>query len=69
MENVRTDVLSKLATLLPADLEKETYFEVLKILSFEEPLVVQQVDKESNWIDLLLKYLRSGELPSDHKEA
>ena len=57
MENARADALSKLAALLLADLKKGIYFEVLKTSSLEEPLVVQQVDEESCWIDLLLKYL------------
>ena len=50
-------------------MEKETYFKILKALSLEEPLIVQQVDEESSWIDLLLKYLRSDKLPSDRKEV
>ena len=40
-KNAKADALSKLAALLPTNLEKETYFEVLKISSLEEPLVVQ----------------------------
>ena len=69
MDNARVDALSKLAALLPIDLQKGTYFEVLKASSLEEPLVIQQVDEEPCWIDPLLKYLRSGELPPDRKEA
>ena len=69
MENIRADALSTLVVLLLVDLKKETYFEVLKTSSLEEPFVVQQVDEEPYWIDPLLKYLRSGELPPNHKEA
>ena len=68
-DNARADALSKLIVLLFADFENETYFEVLKASALEEPLVVLQVDEEPYWIDPLLKYLRSGELPTDRKEA
>ncbi|XP_073105175.1 uncharacterized protein [Elaeis guineensis] len=68
-DNTRVDTLSKLAALLPTDLQKGTYFEVLKASSLEKPLVVPQVDEEPCWIDPLLKYLRLGELPPDRKEA
>ena len=54
---------------LATDLEKGTYFEVLKILSLKEPLVIQQVDEELCWIDPLLKYLQSGELSPNRREA
>ena len=47
-ENTKTDALSKLIALLSTDLEKGTYFEVLKISSLEEPLVVQQVNEKSS---------------------
>nr|XP_010930438.1 uncharacterized protein LOC105051606 [Elaeis guineensis] len=46
-ENAKVDALSKLAALLPIDLENETYFEVLKTSSLEEPLIVQQIDEKS----------------------
>ena len=63
------DALLKFAVLLSVDLKKETYFEVSKISSLREPLVIQQVDKESCWINPMLKYLRSGELSSNCREA
>ncbi|XP_073109291.1 uncharacterized protein [Elaeis guineensis] len=68
-DNARADALSKLAVLLPTDLENGTYFEVLKVSTLEEPLIVQQVDEEPCWIDPLLKYFRSGKLSTDRKEA
>ena len=45
-DNAKTYALSKLAALLPIDLEEGTYFEVLKISSLEEPLAIQQIDEE-----------------------
>ncbi|XP_073098843.1 uncharacterized protein [Elaeis guineensis] len=68
-DNTKVDALSKLMVLLPTDWEKETYFEVMKTSSLEKSLAIQQIDKESYWIDPLLKYLRSDELLSDHREA
>ena len=68
-DNAKMDALSKLVALLPTDLEEETYFKVLKILSLEEPLVIQQIDEKPCWIDPLLKYLKSDELPFDCREA
>lgn len=63
-KNVKADALSKLAVLLSLDLLKDTYLEVLKQSSLKEPQLVQQVEEEElNWIDLLFKYPRHGELP------
>ena len=36
-ENIRADLLSKLATLAPAELPKEVLFEVLRCPSTKEP--------------------------------
>ena len=47
MKNVRVDAQSKLVALLPVGLEKGTYFEVLKTLSLEEPLVIYRLMKNS----------------------
>ncbi|XP_073117061.1 uncharacterized protein [Elaeis guineensis] len=69
MDNAKMDALSKLMALLPTDWKEKTYFEVLKISSLEEPLAIQQIDEEPCWIDPLLKYLSSDELPSDRREA
>ena len=63
------DALSKLTASQPSEVQNETYIEVLENSSLEESLAVQQIEEESCWIDLLLKYLRSNELPSDSQKA
>ena len=40
LDNARADTLSKLAVLLPTNLENRTYFEVLRVSTLEKPLVV-----------------------------
>ncbi|XP_073103292.1 uncharacterized protein [Elaeis guineensis] len=68
-KNTRVDALSKLTASQPSEVQNETYIEVLENSSLEESLAVQQIEEESCWIDLLLKYLRSNELPSDSQKA
>ncbi|XP_073099130.1 uncharacterized protein [Elaeis guineensis] len=67
--NARAYALLKLAALLSANLENGTYFKILKALSLKKPRGAQQVDEEPCWVDPLPKYLRSGKLPTDRKEA
>ena len=69
MENIRADLLSKLATLAPAELPKGVLFEILKCPSMEESWLVMEIDHEPSWIDPLITYLRDGVLPQDAKEA
>ena len=66
---MQTDALSKLVASLPSEFQKKTYIEILKNLSLEESLAIQQSEEETYWIDPLLKYLKSGELPPDSQKA
>ena len=68
-KNTRADLLSKLATLAPAELPKEVLFEVLKCSSMEESQPVMEIGHEPSWIDPLVAYFRDGVLPHDAKEA
>lgn len=63
------NALLKLATSIPANLQKYTFFKVLKESNLEEPQIVQQINEDPDWIDPLLKYLKQGELSHDQKEA
>ena len=45
-ENIRADLLSKLATLDLTELPKEVFFEVLKCPSMEEPQLVMEISHE-----------------------
>ena len=69
MKNIRADLLSKLATLAPAELPKDVLFEVLKCPSTEESRPVMEIGHEPSWIDPLVAYLRDRILPHDAKEA
>ena len=60
-ENVRADLLSKLATVGAADLKRSSYLETLEKLSIEEP-VMMQTDPKLSWIDPILHYLQDGVL-------
>ena len=68
-KNTRTDLLSKLATLAPAELPKEVFFKVLKCSSMEESRPVMEIGYEPSWINPLVAYLRDRVLPHDAEEA
>ncbi|XP_077214758.1 uncharacterized protein LOC143849580 [Tasmannia lanceolata] len=68
-ENTKADVLSKLAVSGYTAL-KEIRMEFLKTSSIDDqPVVVMQIDDEPCWMDEIIRYLRSGELPGEKKEA
>ncbi|KAJ0753086.1 putative nucleotidyltransferase, Ribonuclease H [Helianthus annuus] len=69
-QNKKVDALSKLASLAFAHLTKKVLVEVLKTSSIQE-LEVQDVITEEgpSWMTPLVKFLTSGELPSDQTEA
>ena len=68
-ENTWADLLLKLATLVPSELPKEIFFEVLKYPRLEESQTVMQVNHEPSWVDPLILYFKDGILPRDLKEA
>ena len=68
-ENVRADILSKLATSAPTELPKEVFLETLKCPTPEESQVILQTKFEPSWIDPLIAYLKEGVLPHDPKEV
>ena len=68
-KNTRADLLSKLATLAPAELPKEVFFEVLKCPITEELQLIIEISHEPTWIDPLVAYLKDEVLPHDAKEA
>ncbi|XP_077232405.1 uncharacterized protein LOC143869729 [Tasmannia lanceolata] len=68
-ENTKADVLSKLAASGYTAL-KEIRMEFLKTSSIDDqPVVVMQIDDEPCWMDEIIRYLCSGELPGEKKEA
>ncbi|XP_077251922.1 uncharacterized protein LOC143891170 [Tasmannia lanceolata] len=68
-ENVKADVLSKLAAFGYTAL-MSICMEFLKKSSIENEAVgVMQVEHEPCWIDEIIDYLRNGKLPEGKKEA
>ncbi|XP_077230110.1 uncharacterized protein LOC143863306 [Tasmannia lanceolata] len=68
-KNTKADVLSKLATSGYTAL-REIRMEFLKTSSIDgQPVVVMQIDDEPCWMDEIIRYLRSRELPGEKKEA
>ncbi|XP_077242417.1 uncharacterized protein LOC143882923 [Tasmannia lanceolata] len=68
-ENTKADVLSKLAASGYTAL-REIRMEFIKTSSIDDqPVVVMQIDDEPCWMDEIIRYLRSGELPGEKKEA
>ncbi|XP_073101301.1 uncharacterized protein [Elaeis guineensis] len=56
VENVRADLLSKLAMIGVANLKRSSYLETFKKPSIEEPALMQ-TNPEPSWIDPILHYL------------
>ncbi|XP_077236546.1 uncharacterized protein LOC143878110 [Tasmannia lanceolata] len=68
-ENAKADVLSKLAASGYTAL-REIRMEFLEKSSIDGHLVkLMQIDDEPSWMDQIVRYLRSGELPEEKKEA
>lgn len=65
-ENVRVDLLSKLATLDYLNLHKMTYLKVLDGPSIEEESTsILQIDNKPSWMDMLVKYVPDGKLQEE----
>ncbi|XP_038982200.1 uncharacterized protein LOC120110682 [Phoenix dactylifera] len=68
-ENLRADLLSKLATSRMSELPKAMALEYLQTPSTEEPDPAMCIDTELSWIDELVDYLQSEVLPEDELES
>nr|GEW43863.1 reverse transcriptase domain-containing protein [Tanacetum cinerariifolium] len=69
-QNKKADALSKLASMTFEHLTKEVLVEVLSKRSIEEKEILQVETKEEKiWMTPIHKYLVSGLLPEDPKEA
>lgn len=68
--NAKMNLLSKLAILEYADLQKMTYLEVLDKPSIEEePASILQANFEPSWIDPFVDYVHDEKLSEDRREA
>ena len=68
-ENIRVDILSKLASTKTGGSNKSLIQEVLKTPSVADSVSVVAMDENSNWMTLIVRYLLNGALPSDSVEA
>ncbi|XP_024029260.1 uncharacterized protein LOC112093922 [Morus notabilis] len=68
-DNSNADALTRLATSRDADLLNLVPLEVLKTMSTEKWPEVAPVDLQPSWMDPIIRYLVSGELPEDRRQA
>ncbi|XP_071712977.1 uncharacterized protein [Rutidosis leptorrhynchoides] len=69
-QNKKADALSKLAALTFSHFQKQVWVKELPSKSIESDLMVASVTEEQpNWMEPILKYIRSNILPEDSREA
>ncbi|XP_071732561.1 uncharacterized protein [Rutidosis leptorrhynchoides] len=69
-QNKKADALRKLAALTFLHFQKQVWVEELTSKSIESDLMVASVTEEQpNWMEPILKYIRSNILPEDSHEA
>ena len=68
-ENVRADILSKLASIKTGGNNKSLIHETLKTPSIVEPVSVVAIEENSSWMAPIMQYLLNGVLPSDSVSA
>ena len=68
-ENIRADILSKLANTKMGGSNKSLIQEVLKTPSIADPVLVVAMNKNLNWMTPIVRYLLNGALLSDPVEA
>lgn len=68
-ENFRADILAKWATTSNAKMPKSVPIEVKIVPSIEHEFDVMNIDKEENWMDPVISYIRDRILPADKVRA
>ncbi|XP_071687979.1 uncharacterized protein [Rutidosis leptorrhynchoides] len=69
-QNKKADALSKLAALTFSHFQKQVWVKELPSKSIESDLMVTSLTEEQpNWMEPILKYIRSNILPEDSREA
>ncbi|KAK2998919.1 hypothetical protein RJ639_019977 [Escallonia herrerae] len=66
--NTQANTLSRLASAEVTDVRSSVYLESLKERSISSQTNVGVVDQEPCWMDMIIKYLSTGELPSERHE-
>lgn len=62
-------MMSRLTLEELRQLPQEALIETILQLSFKRPALVMHVHFEPSWMDLFIKYLDQGKLPSEKSEA
>ncbi|KAK3008884.1 hypothetical protein RJ639_015419 [Escallonia herrerae] len=68
-KNTQADALSRLASADATDVCRFVYLEFLKDRSISSQTEIGVIDKEHCWMDTIIKFLSTGELPSERHEA
>ncbi|KAK3030609.1 hypothetical protein RJ639_039969 [Escallonia herrerae] len=68
-QNTQADTLSRLASAEETDVRRPIYLEFLKDRSISSQTEVETIEQEPCWMDMIITYLSTGELPSERHEA
>ncbi|KAK3000990.1 hypothetical protein RJ639_022170 [Escallonia herrerae] len=68
-QNTQADALSRLASAEATDVRRSVYLEFLKDRSISSQTEIGVIDQEPCWMDMIIKFLSTGELPSERHEA
>ncbi|KAK3012582.1 hypothetical protein RJ639_009731 [Escallonia herrerae] len=68
-QNTQADTLSRLASAEVTDVRRSVYLEFLKKRSISSQNEIGIIDKEPCWMDMIIKYMSTGELPSERQKA
>ncbi|KAK3009678.1 hypothetical protein RJ639_013667 [Escallonia herrerae] len=68
-QNTQIDTLSRLASAKVTDVRRSVYPEFLKDRSISSHTEIGMIDQEPCWMDMIIKYLSTGKLPSERHEA
>ncbi|KAK3033640.1 hypothetical protein RJ639_033765 [Escallonia herrerae] len=68
-QNTQADTLSRLASAEETDVRCPIYLEFLKGRTISSQTEVETIEQEPCWMDMIVTYLSTGELPSERHEA
>ncbi|KAK3030974.1 hypothetical protein RJ639_034895 [Escallonia herrerae] len=68
-QNTQADTLSRLASVEVTDVQRSVYLGLFKDHSISSQTEIGMKDQEPCWMDMIVKYLSTGELPSERHEA
>ncbi|KAK3031544.1 hypothetical protein RJ639_035457 [Escallonia herrerae] len=68
-QNTQADALSRLASAEATDVRRSVYLEFLKDCSISSQTEIGVIDQEPYWMDTIIKFLSTGELPSERHEV